>query len=131
MSARDILIEFDDPSGRAVERSVNEPGALGDALRRLQEEYPHLNFLVDIKAAGRERLSVGLAGQEGMAIRWRDRPLRTLGNPARAGEIAVWDGAGVEMPAREFIPLSPLIPAVEAWFQSDQWPTTVRWLPEE
>ena len=127
----EILIEFDDPSHREVVRRVQRARDLGMALRELQSDYPGLNFLVDVRATGRTRLSVVMAGSEGMAILWLDHPLRTRGDSNRAGEIYVWDGAGVDMPAREFVPLPTLTQAIENWIERGQWPTTLRWLPEE
>src|SRR5262249_34864015 len=101
-SSNEIVIDFDDPTGKQVTRCVREAGKVGAALRQLQGEFPGLTLLVDITAPSRQRLSLVLAGEEGMGILWGDPPLRTLGDESRVDEIPVWDGAGVEMAGSQF-----------------------------
>lgn len=126
-----LTIQFSDPhKQRDVERAVSCASQLPAVLRDLQRELPDLNFLVDVTAPGRERVSVVLAGEEGAAILWRDPPWRTFGSEGRTDEIYVWDGAGVEMPGKQFLPLEVLLPAIVQWFASGSLEGPVDWRPE-
>jgi hypothetical protein len=97
----------------------------------LQREYAGLNFLVDVVAPERDRISVVMAGEVGMAILWRDPILRTVGAQTSTEEISVWDGAGVEMPKEHFVPLATLLRVVEQLVSEGTLSTELEWAVEE
>jgi len=124
-------ISFDDPHGRAIDEPVATASDARPVLGDLQRRYPGLNFMVDVTAPGRDRISVVLAQDQGAVIVWRDVVLRTRSDTETDAELYVWDGAGVEMPAKYFVPLARLFPAIEEWIAFGTLSRTVTWTPED
>ena len=79
----------------------------------------------------RERVSVVLAGGDGMAIVWRDPMTRTAGQGSATGLVPVWDGAGVEIPAHCFVPLSSLLEALVEWVTDGTLSESLEWTTED
>lgn len=126
-----VTISFDDPHRRSIDTQVATASEARTVLGELQSRYPGLNFMVDVTVPGRDRISVVLAQEQGAIIVWRDVVLRTRSDTETDAEFHVWDGAGVEMPAKYFVPLTRLFPAIEEWIDFGTLSHTVLWTPED
>lgn len=124
-------ISFDDPNGRQVDVPIRSRSDVRSVLVDLQRMYPRLSFLADVIAPDRVRMSVVLAQDQGAAIVWTDPVVRTRGPASSDSQIPVWDGAGVEMPAKYFVPLASLIPVVEEWIAAGTLSKAVAWTSED
>lgn len=124
-------LTFDDPNGREIDEPIPRPSDVRQVLLDLQRRYPKLNFLADIVAPGRTRFSVVLAQDHGAAIVWSDPVVRTRADTNRKSQIPVWDGAGVDMPVKYFVPLARLVPVIEEWIASGTLSRSVQWTTED
>lgn len=124
-------ISFDDPNGRQIDVPVRSRSDVRSTLMDLQRMYPRLNFLADVTAPDRVRMSVVLAQDQGAAIVWTDPVVRTQSTASSHSQIPVWDGAGIEMPAKYFVPLAYLIPVVEEWISAGTLSRAVAWTSED
>ena len=82
-------LSLDDPDGRRVDVPVGSHSEVRRALLDLQLLYPGLNFLADVSAPDRVRMSVVLAQDQGSAILWADPVVRTQGPVSSHSQISV------------------------------------------
>lgn len=124
------IIRFDDPVDGEQDIAVKDGVALTEALLNLQRRHDGLNFLVDVEAPDRDRISAILAGGRGQMIVWNETGVRVLGDGAATGDVYVWDGAGIDVPARNFVPLATVLAAVVEWVESGTLSREVKWTSE-
>lgn len=127
-------IRFDGIAGGEHDIAVKDGAGLTEALLNLQRRQDGVNFLVDVEAPGRERISAILAGDRGQMIVWSKTGMRAVGDGAETGEVYVWDGSGIDVPTRNFVPLAAALAAILAavveWVDSGTLSREVEWTSE-